>query len=113
LPVMDGDGLVGIITSSDVMRALARLVGVHEPGSRLEVALPDRPGSLARIAGITRDAGVNLVSVLVTLRSASGGQHITILRLATIDPGEMVEQLGEAGYSVLWPPETHLGGWRP
>ena len=112
LPVVDGDDLVGIVTSSDVMRALARLVGVHEPGSRLEAALPDRPGSLAEIAGITRDAGVNIVSVLVAPRPDGAGQRIAVLRLATIDPRGIVEELGEAGYPVLWPPATHPGEGR-
>ncbi len=112
LPVVDGDDLVGIVTSSDVMRALARLVGVHEPGSRLEVTLPDRPGSLAEIAGIMRDAGVNIVSVLVAPRPDGAGQRIAVLRLATIDPRGIVEELGEAGYPVLWPPATHPGEGR-
>ena len=44
LPVLEGEELVGIITSSDVMEALVYLVGAHEPGNRLEVAMPDRPG---------------------------------------------------------------------
>ncbi len=109
LPVVDGDGLVGIVTSSNLMRALAQLVGVHEPGSRLEVALPDRPGSLAEIAGIMRDAGVNVVSVLVTLGPDGAGQRIAVLRLATINPVRIVKDLGEAGYPVLWPPEMHPG----
>ncbi|MEJ7872953.1 MAG: acetoin utilization AcuB family protein [Rubrobacteraceae bacterium] len=112
LPVVDGDDLVGIVTSSDVMRALARLVGVHEPGSRLEVTLPDRPGSLAEIAGIMRDAGVNIVSVLVTLGPDGTGQRIAVLRLATINPVKIVKDLGEAGYPVLWPPEMHPGEGR-
>jgi acetoin utilization protein AcuB len=112
LPVVDGDDLVGIVTSSDVMRALARLVGVHEPGSRLEVTLPDRPGSLAEIAGIMRDAGVNIVSVLVAPLPDDTGQRIAVLRLATIDPRGIVEALEEAGYPVLWPPKTHPGEGR-
>ena len=52
LPVLEGDDLVGIITASDVMDALVYLVGANEPGSRMEVALPDRPGSLAGAAGV-------------------------------------------------------------
>ncbi|MDQ3303858.1 MAG: CBS and ACT domain-containing protein, partial [Actinomycetota bacterium] len=112
LPVVDGDDLVGIVTSSNLMRALAQLVGVHEPGSRLEVALPDRPGSLAEIAGITRDAGVNIVSVLVTLGPHGTGQRVAVLRLATIDTRKIVADLGEAGYPVLWPPKTHPGEGR-
>lgn len=111
LPVVDGEDLVGIITSSDVMRALARLVGVHEPGSRLEVTLPDRPGSLAEVAAIVRDEGVNIVSILASSVSEEEGlaERVAVLRLATINPKRVVEALREAGYSVLWPPDTEPG----
>jgi acetoin utilization protein AcuB len=108
LPVMEGEDLVGIVTSSDVMKALARLVGVHEPGSRLEVALPNRSGSLAEVVGIIRDEEVNLVSILVS--SVDGGEgegpkeRVAVLRLATINPSGVVKSLREAGYQVLWPP---------
>src|SRR5215207_10447375 len=44
LPVIEGDALVGILTSSDVLEALVFLIGAHEPGSRVEVVMPDRPG---------------------------------------------------------------------
>src|SRR3712207_864215 len=64
LPVVEGDELVGIITSSDVMEALVYLVGAHEPGSRLEVVMPDRPGTLAGVAGIFGALGINIVSVV-------------------------------------------------
>jgi acetoin utilization protein AcuB len=108
LPVMEGEELVGIVTSSDVMKALARLVGVHEPSSRLEVALPNRSGSLAEVVGIIRDEEVNLVSVLAS--SVDGGEgegpkeRVAVLRLATIIPSGVVKSLREAGYQVLWPP---------
>jgi acetoin utilization protein AcuB len=111
LPVVDGEDLVGIITSSDVMRALALLVGVHEPGSRLEVALPNRPGSLAGVAGIVRDEGVNIVSVLVSSVSEEEvpEERVAVLRLATINPKGVIEALREGGYRVLWPPDTESG----
>jgi acetoin utilization protein AcuB len=105
LPVLEGEALVGILTSSDVMRALAWLVGVREPGTRLEVALPDRPGSLAEVAGTVRDQGVNIVSVLAPSGPEAAGERVAVLRLATINPRKVVDSLGEAGYRVLWPPK--------
>jgi acetoin utilization protein AcuB len=102
LPILDGDDLVGIVTSSDVMEALVRLVSAHEPGSRIEVALPDRPGELAAVAGIIRDESVNIVSVLSSERE--DGKRVTVFRLDTIDPRGITESLEEAGYLVLWPP---------
>src|SRR5918912_3336397 len=62
LPVLEGEELVGIVTASDVMEALVYLVGAHEPGSRMEVALPDRPGTLAGAAGVFGMCGINIVS---------------------------------------------------
>ena len=102
LPVVAGGRLVGIVTSSDVMQALVRLVGAHEPGSRLEVSMPDRPGALAEVAALFRDADVNVVSV-VTGPPVAGGHRVAVFRAGTIDPGGVVKLLEEAGYSVLGP----------
>lgn len=102
LPVVEGDELVGIVTSSDVMRAFVRLLGAHEPGSRVEVVLRDRPGELAEAAGIIRDKGVNIVSVLTSKRE--GEKRVAVFRLGTINPKGVVDSLGDAGYPVLWPP---------
>jgi acetoin utilization protein AcuB len=106
LPVTDGGELVGILTASDVMRALVHLVGAHEPGSRVEVLLPDKPGTLAEVAGIVRDKNVNIVSVMASPRESGDGrdERVAVLRLGTIDPHEVVEGLEAAGYAVLWPP---------
>jgi acetoin utilization protein AcuB len=110
LPVVEGGELVGIITSSDVMEALIYLVGAHEPGSRLEVVMPDRPGTLAGVAGIFAILGINIVSVVAGPRQeappdGSPEGRVAVFRVDTIDPGEAVDLLGRAGYSVLWPPK--------
>ena len=113
LPVIEGDELVGILTSSDVMAALVNLVGAHQPGSRLEVAIPNRPGSLAEVVGIVRDKGVNIVSVLSAPAEDVGddgsSRSVAVLRLATINPAAVVEGLEQAGFPVLWPPSPTGG----
>ena len=105
LPVVDGEDLVGIVTSSDVMRALVRLVGAHESGSRLEVSLPSRSGSLTEVTQIIRDAGVDIMSVLASSEHEDeAGERVAVLRVATIEPKQVVERLRAAGYRILWPP---------
>jgi acetoin utilization protein AcuB len=105
LPVVDGEELVGIVTSSDVLRALVRLVGAHKPGSRLEVALPSRSGSLAEVTQVVRDEGVDIVSVLASSEHEDeAGERVAVLRVATIDPKQVVESLRAAEYRILWPP---------
>ena len=105
LPVVEGEDLVGILTTSDVMRALVRLVGAHKPGSRLEVALPSRSGSMAEVTQIVRNEGVDIVSILASSENEDeAGERVAALRVATIDPKQVVESLKAAEYRILWPP---------
>lgn len=109
LPVVENGRLVGILTASDVMEALVYLVGAHEPGSRMEIAIPDRPGTLAGVAGVFGMCGINIVSVAMgaKTKSPSGdefGERIVVFRVDTIDPSGVVEHLENAGYRILWPP---------
>ena len=105
LPVVDGEDLVGMLTTSDVMRALVRLVGAHKPGSRLEVALPSRSGSMAEVTQIVRNEGVDIVSILASSENEDeAGERVAVLRVATIDPKQVVESLKAAEYRILWPP---------
>ncbi len=109
LPVVESGELVGIITASDVMDALVYLVGAHEPGSRMEISLPDRPGSLAGAAGVFGMCGINIVSAAMgTTREpteeGAARERIVVFRVDTIDTAEVVGYLEEAGYTVLWPP---------
>jgi acetoin utilization protein AcuB len=110
LPVLDGDELVGIVTASDVMDALVYLVGAHEPGSRMEVAIPDRPGSLAGAAGVFGMCGINIESAAMgptrePKQEGTPRERVVVFRVDTIDTTEAVGYLEEAGYSVLWPPK--------
>ena len=106
LPVLEGDELVGILTSTDVMEALVFLLGVHEPGSRMEVVVPDRPGTLAGVAGMIGELGINIVSVVTGPRQEGDPPTRTaVFRVDTINPAHAAGVLETAGYPVLWPPQ--------
>lgn len=104
LPVVDAHGaLLGMLSESDVLAAFAEMLGPPGASSRLELALPDRPGELARAMGILgADLGLNVCSLLVPPGRA-GGERIVIVHVATIDPREAVAALEGAGYRVGWP----------
>ena len=109
LPVVESGELVGIVTASDVMDALVYIVGAHEPGSRMEISLPDRPGSLAGAAGVFGMCGINIVSAAMgntrePTEEGEARERIVVFRVDTIDTAEVVGYLEEAGYTVLWPP---------
>lgn len=105
LPVVEGGDLVGIVTSSDVMESLVYLLGAHEPGSRMEVLVPDRPGTLAGVAGLIGELGINIVSVVTGPRQKGEPPcRVAIFRVDTIDPSHAADVLEKADYTVLWPP---------
>jgi acetoin utilization protein AcuB len=105
LPVLEGGELVGIVTSSDVMESLVYLLGAHEPGSRMEVVVPDRPGTLAGVAGLIGELGINIISVVTGPRTEEDPpSRVAIFRVDTISPSHAADILEKAGYVVLWPP---------
>jgi acetoin utilization protein AcuB len=104
LPVVaeeDEEKLLGIVTSSDVMRALVTLAGLPEPGCRIEVRAPNRAGILAEVAGKIQDLGVDIFSVLSDPDRRSGNRTM-IFQLATAEPLSVMQGLKMAGYEVSW-----------
>ena len=104
LPVIaeeDQEKLLGIVTSSDVMRALVMLVGLPEPGCRIEVRAPNRAGILAEVAGKIQDLGVDIFSVLADPDRRSGNRTM-VFQLVTTDPSSVMEGLKMAGYEISW-----------
>ncbi len=77
LPVVENEQVVGIITDTDIFRALVTMLGGGQSGARFTVQVADRPGILARLAQIVADAGGNIVSV-ISWRDAAGAAYITI-----------------------------------
>lgn len=99
LPVVDEDGLAGIITSSDMLRTLIQLVGGDGPGTWLEVEVPNEPGQLAGLTDTIRDLKVNVGGIY--LGPASRETYRTIVvRLETTNPSAIVKNLEGAGYKI-------------
>lgn len=95
------EGLIGIVTSTDVMRALVMLTGVHESGSQIEVLAPDKPGILAEVAHEIGELGEDIVSALTSPQKRAGNRTM-IFRLQTTDPSTVVQSLQMAGYSASY-----------
>jgi acetoin utilization protein AcuB len=101
LPVMDGAELVGILTGMDILDTLIRLTGISLPSSRLEVALDDRPGELARLTALLAARNVNIHSIL-TYPDADRLVR-TVLRVGSSQVRTLAEDLRQEGFRVLWP----------
>ncbi len=86
LPVMDGDRLVGIITETDVFRALVEVLGGKEPGLRVVVRLPERVGEAARVTADIAAAGGNIVAI-TSSQVLEGRYREATIKVTGIEPG--------------------------
>lgn len=101
LPVLDGPDLVGILTGMDILDTLILLTGTGQPSSRLEVALSDRPGELARLTAFLAERNVNIHSILTY--PLAGEVTRTVLRVGSNQGRLLADALAQAGFEVLWP----------
>ena len=98
LPVVDGNGaLVGILTITDVLRALVTVLGLREGGKRVTVTMPDVPGSLERAAGAIKPS--NIVSVATA--GQSGGKRQFVMRVTGDGVDDVLERLRGAGIDAV------------
>lgn len=109
LPVVADDEIVGIITSSDLVRTLVELTGAHGEGSWVEVEVPNEPGQLASITEVIRDRHVNIAGVFLGPASREAYRAI-VLRLETTDPTSIAGSLTDAGYVVTSTESTGSSG---
>ena len=88
--------LVGLLTRSDLLLALARSLGANEPGMQLDILLPR--GDLTPLAQtLTLAAKLHVqIRSIMAAPSESGVPHSASLRLGTINPAPLLKLLKEA-----------------
>ncbi len=85
LPVVDGKShLVGIITETDVFRALISLTGSAKKGIQFALQIADQPGSIKILTDIIREYGGRLISLLTSYDRVPKGYRNLYLRVFAI-----------------------------
>ena len=106
LPVVEGEKLYGIFTETDALAHLVDVFGVKEKGTRLTVALEDKPGTMLQVLKEKKNRNVNIISV-VTPSFMVEGKRIAALRIRTEDYKDIIKDLEGKGIDVLsigkWP----------
>lgn len=103
LPIVSDDRLVGIITGTDLLHCYVELTGAHQPGSQIEVKVPNKAGMLHEISAIIKKRNANIQSVLVYPYKNDEAHKVLVIRVQTMNPFMVVEDLKSEGYTVLWP----------
>lgn len=89
--------LVGLVTRSDLLLALARSLGAFEPGMQLDIALPmGNMEPLAKVLHIASELHMAIRSVIAA-PLVDGMASAATLRLGTINPAPLLVRLKEEG----------------
>ncbi|KIL48324.1 acetoin utilization protein AcuB [Jeotgalibacillus alimentarius] len=103
LPIVSDDKLIGMITETDLLHTLVQLTGATQPGSQIEVKVPNKQGMLYEVAGIIRKNHSNIHSVLVYPDRQDENYKVLVFRVQTMNPMSVIEDLRAEGHDVLWP----------
>ena len=103
LPVMRNDTLLGIITRHDVLKAFQAILGLDEPGCRIEIALPNPAEDLALAFAALKATPQPLISAVVSKMRRDGGEPALYLRVQGKDPRPVEKLLRDATLIVLKP----------
>ncbi len=93
IPVTEEGKLVGIITESDIFDAFIEMMGLRDPGTRLEMEVDDRPGMLVKVSEIIWKNGGD-ISHLAVFRNDDSKANL-VMQLRTKDVEKIVESLKE------------------
>jgi acetoin utilization protein AcuB len=106
LPVVEGDKLYGIFTETDALAHLVDIFGLKEKGTRLTVAIEDKPGVMLGVCETMKKHNVSIISI-VTPSFMVEGKRIAAIRIRTEDYKNVVKDLEDKGFDVLsigkWP----------
>ncbi len=91
LIVMDGEVLSGILTKTDLFKAVVDMFGFRYEGVRAEVEANDNPGELAKISKAIADKNGKIVSV-ITADGSDVSKRIITLKIIGISK-ETVEKI--------------------
>lgn len=97
LPVVDGTTVVGILTITDLLRALVTFLGLREGGTRVTAELPDEPGVLARVA---RAGPPSNIIAAVTAKIHEGNQRTLVVRVSGDGADGFADRLQADGLDV-------------
>ena len=103
VPVTLDNKLVGIVTEKDILYTLIQVTGIREQSSQIEIRVENKIGVLPKIAQIISDRNTNISSVFLYPARDNQSEKIIVLRIQTMNPMPIIDELKNQGYNVIWP----------
>ncbi len=113
LPVTQGEQLVGIITSTDVMGVLLSAIGISDDSVRLGVIVRDSIGALAAVSTILKREEINIQSLFSWPEKDHEGVYQLVMRIPEASSDKAIDALTDDGYKVITSYEKDITPFLP
>ena len=101
LPVVnEQDGVVGVITETDIFKTFVEMLDGGQSGLRLTLAVPERKGVLAMLATTIYDLGGGIESV-GSFHGEKPGERQLVVKVRDVSKKQLVKTLEALGDQVL------------
>jgi len=100
--VAEDGRLAGVVTESDIVRIMARVLGVKEKGKRIDIRASNNFGNMKKIMEILDKNKTVLLSMMTLPPEEREKDWLVILRLKSEDTGPIAMELGSSGFNVTY-----------
>lgn len=105
LPVVnDQQNLIGVITQTDIFKALIHITGMYSGDIQFALCLEDKPGSVHEVADVIRSMGGRVVSILTSYDLADEGYRNVYFRIRPMEQDKLAKlvKILEEKFTVLY-----------
>ncbi|MGL4523098.1 MAG: hypothetical protein ACRCWQ_11145, partial [Bacilli bacterium] len=102
-PVVARGELIGIVTTSDLLRRLVSLTCSPIPSTRIDVLGPKTNDAVLTLIQTIADYKIPLISFIITEDETNSEQQIYVLRIRSMDTHSITQTLQEKGFDILCP----------
>jgi acetoin utilization protein AcuB len=100
-PVVEYGRLIGVVTESDIVRLMTRILGVTKKGKRITIKGSNVFGNMHKIMSIL-DRNKTVLLSLMSLEDPEEKEWLIVLRLKNEDVEAIAEELKSVGFNVLY-----------
>ncbi len=111
LPVVNDQlNLIGVITQTDIFKALIYISGVYKGNVQFALCLEDRPGSVKEVGDVIRSFGGRMVSILTSYDLADEGYRNVYIRIKSMEHEKLAQLVNilEEKFTVLYTAKESL-----
>jgi len=100
-PVVENNKLVGVVTESDIVRLMTRVLGVTKKGKRITIKASTAFGNMQKIMGIL-DKNKTVLLSLMSLKEPEEEEWLIVLRLESENAEPIAKELKSSGFNVTY-----------